>query len=134
LDSQESIVVRINDRGPYVESRIIDLSYAAARQLGATDPGVIPVTIDVVEEAEPISARRALFEVQAGSFRDPDNARRTRDIMIQKFGAATIERSGVFWRVLVGSASPEAAAETLARDVRQSGQTFQSAFVVPAGR
>src|ERR1035441_78377 len=40
LDSGQSVVVRINDRGPYIASRIIDLSYAAARGLGMTPPGL----------------------------------------------------------------------------------------------
>jgi rare lipoprotein A len=44
-----SVVVRINDRGPYGDhSRIIDLSEAAARQLGIIDAGVAPVTIEIL--------------------------------------------------------------------------------------
>ena len=43
-----SVVVRINDRGPYGKGRIIDLSPAAARQLGIVDEGVAPVVIEVV--------------------------------------------------------------------------------------
>jgi rare lipoprotein A len=42
-------VVRINDRGPFVESRIIDLSHAAAAQLGITGGGLAPVTLELVE-------------------------------------------------------------------------------------
>jgi rare lipoprotein A len=44
----ESVVVRINDRGPFVKSRIIDLSHAAAVRLGMTDGGVAPVIVEVV--------------------------------------------------------------------------------------
>ena len=47
LDSEVSVVVRINDRGPFVKSRVIDLSHAAAVQLGIT--GVAPVILEVVE-------------------------------------------------------------------------------------
>lgn len=43
-----SVVVRINDRGPYGKGRIIDLSPAAAKQLGIVDEGVAPVVIEVV--------------------------------------------------------------------------------------
>jgi rare lipoprotein A len=47
--SGRSVVVRINDRGPFGDrSRIIDLSEAAARQLGIIDAGVAPVTIEVL--------------------------------------------------------------------------------------
>ena len=49
LDRDGSIVVRINDRGPFVKSRIIDLSHAAAARLGMTGGGVAPVTLEVLE-------------------------------------------------------------------------------------
>ena len=46
-----SVVVRINDRGPYVPDRIIDLSTAAASLLGMLEPGVVPVNVDVLGKA-----------------------------------------------------------------------------------
>ena len=49
LDRDGSIVVRINDRGPFVKSRIIDLSHAAADRLGITGGGVAPVALELVE-------------------------------------------------------------------------------------
>jgi len=49
LDRNGSIVVRINDRGPFVKSRIIDLSHAAAARLGMMDGGVAPVALEVME-------------------------------------------------------------------------------------
>jgi len=48
LDGAGSVVVRINDRGPFAKSRVIDLSHAAAVQLGMTDGGLVPVTLEVV--------------------------------------------------------------------------------------
>jgi rare lipoprotein A len=48
-DRGGSVVVRINDRGPFVRSRVIDLSHAAAVQLGMTDGGVALVILEVVE-------------------------------------------------------------------------------------
>ncbi|MEO8219083.1 MAG: septal ring lytic transglycosylase RlpA family protein [Acidobacteriota bacterium] len=44
-----SVRVRINDRGPFVGSRVLDLSYAAARELGMIDAGVVPVTIRTID-------------------------------------------------------------------------------------
>ncbi|TMQ05662.1 MAG: septal ring lytic transglycosylase RlpA family protein [Deltaproteobacteria bacterium] len=44
-----SVEVRINDRGPYGRGRIIDVSEAAARQLGMIDAGVVPVTVEVIQ-------------------------------------------------------------------------------------
>lgn len=46
LENGKSVVVRINDRGPFVRGRIIDLSYAAARTLGMTADGVARVRIE----------------------------------------------------------------------------------------
>jgi rare lipoprotein A len=48
LDNDREVVVRINDRGPVVPGRIIDLSYAAARVLGAVGAGVVPVRLTVL--------------------------------------------------------------------------------------
>jgi len=45
--------IRINDRGPFLKGRILDLSYGAARALGASGAGVIPVRIEVVGKAAP---------------------------------------------------------------------------------
>jgi rare lipoprotein A len=134
LGSRDSIVVRINDRGPFVESRIIDLSYAAARQLGVTDPGLFRVALEVLENAEVQPQPRLLFAVRAGTFRDPENARRTRDRMQEEFGQVTIQRIGEFWCVLVGNTVNQAEAETLATAVRQSGEAYRSAYVVRVGQ
>lgn len=134
LDSEQSIVVRINDRGPYVDLRIIDLSYAAAQRLGMTDPGLFRVAVEVVE---PAAVAPEAFAVRVGAFRNPDNARRTRDLMQEKFGAAgtiTIQRNGEVWCVLMGNAATQAEAEILATVVRQSGQAFRSAYVVHLGQ
>lgn len=48
LDNGRSIVVRINDRGPFVRGRIIDLSYGAAKKLGMVQEGVVKVRIEVL--------------------------------------------------------------------------------------
>jgi rare lipoprotein A (peptidoglycan hydrolase) len=49
LDTGRSVTVRINDRGPYIEGRIIDLSHAAAERLGIVEQGVGKVRLQVVE-------------------------------------------------------------------------------------
>jgi len=51
LDNGRSVVVRINDRGPYVEGRVIDLSYAAARELQFISRGTARVRLEVLGEA-----------------------------------------------------------------------------------
>ncbi|MGA1474931.1 MAG: septal ring lytic transglycosylase RlpA family protein [Prochlorothrix sp.] len=49
LNTGQSVVVRINDRGPYVGNRVIDLSAAAARYIGMVNSGVAPVRLDILE-------------------------------------------------------------------------------------
>jgi len=75
LDNGRSAVVRINDRGPFVKGRIIDVSYAAARVLGMIGPGTARVRLDVLaggfrEGGAPGKAHW----VQAGAFTVQENA------------------------------------------------------------
>src|SRR3989441_3121634 len=69
LDNRRTVEVRVNDRGPFVGSRILDLSYGAARLLGATGPGVIPIRLRVIggSTSWPAAPGRAL-PVQVGGF------------------------------------------------------------------
>ena len=55
LKNGRSVTVRVNDRGPFVDGRIVDLSYAAAREVGAIGDGVVPVRIRVVSGSLPLS-------------------------------------------------------------------------------
>lgn len=52
VDTGDSVVVRVNDRGPYVGDRILDLSKGAARELGILDVGVATVKLEILESAE----------------------------------------------------------------------------------
>jgi rare lipoprotein A len=89
------VVVRVNDRGPFVDNRIIDLSYAAAQRLDMVQDGtsLVEVTAIGYDEAEPAQMRAALLSannpdaereaagerkifVQVGAFGDVVNARR----------------------------------------------------------
>lgn len=49
LSNHRAVIVKVNDRGPYVAGRVIDLSYAAARSIGMSRKGLQRVRIDVVE-------------------------------------------------------------------------------------
>jgi rare lipoprotein A len=57
--SGKSVVVRINDRGPYARGRVIDLSRAAAREIGLTRKGVTPVKLEVLSGSFNPSSSRA---------------------------------------------------------------------------
>jgi rare lipoprotein A len=130
-DTGASVVVLINDRGPFIESRIVDLSNAAARQLGMLLPGVVPVALEVVEAPGPDA--RTVFAVQAGTFRVQANAERVRALMEKLYGTARMVPSAPdsgLWCVLVGAAPTQAEAETLASAVRKTAREFESAFIV----
>jgi rare lipoprotein A len=62
-DTQESLIVRVNDRGPFHEGRIIDLSYAAAVKLGINKVGVAEVSIEVV--SSPVKGPENWLQVSA---------------------------------------------------------------------
>jgi len=84
LNNSRSVVVRVNDRGPFVNSRIIDLSYAAAKRLGMIAKGTAPVRIEVIGFGGVInrtpnrqeSVRMDNYLVQIGAFRREEGARR----------------------------------------------------------
>ncbi len=58
LDNGKSVVVRINDRGPFVGTRLIDLSYAAAVKLGMHLTGTAPVEVRVLHASDDVNAQR----------------------------------------------------------------------------
>ncbi len=74
-DTGQSVIVRVNDRGPFHEGRIIDLSYAAAVKLNIHNDGTAPVAIEVLKA--PLS--EAVLWIQAGALSNPDSAERLRE-------------------------------------------------------
>ncbi|MGW8283747.1 MAG: septal ring lytic transglycosylase RlpA family protein [Gemmatimonadota bacterium] len=72
LDNGQRTVVRINDRGPFVGNRIIDVSLAAARDLDMLGPGTARVRLTIAQ----MSALLTCSMVQVGAFGDPANAER----------------------------------------------------------
>ena len=82
LENGKTLRVRINDRGPFVKGRIVDLSRAAARELGVIGPGTASVRLTVVApgvETTPVSPS-GLWAVQIGSFADRGRAERQAEI------------------------------------------------------
>lgn len=76
----KSIEVRINDRGPYVENRIIDLTPEGARQLGYYDEGIADVTVEVISEPEVPEtlyingSETGWYTLQVGTYTNMENA------------------------------------------------------------
>jgi peptidoglycan lytic transglycosylase len=127
LTNDKTVDVRITDRGPFVENRIIDLSHAAAVAIALIGPGVARVRLDILSVPTPVSGEN-WYAVQAGAFLDPDRAERLRASLERDFGPAhLVQRAGSppLWRVLVGRVPSEEAATALAQRVRsQTGTAF----------
>ena len=76
LINEKSVIIRVNDRGPFVKNRIIDLSYAAAHRLDIIEKGSELVRVEVINpHSDPVSYKSLhAFYVQAGAFSDKNNA------------------------------------------------------------
>ncbi len=120
LNNGKSTTVRITDRGPFVENRIIDLSLAAAREIESVGPGVVPVRVEVITPG--VDPTAGYFTVQVGAFRDPGNAQRLRDRLNVSYSPIFIQQydspDGLFYRVRVGKVSGEDAAHQLGEQLR----------------
>lgn len=129
LDNGRSVTVRINDRGPFVEGRIIDLSRAAARKIGLIGPGTALVRIQLLSYADPEAARApALFTIQAGAFADRRNAERLQQKLRRRYEPVDISASvssPVLYRIYVGRfGSMQEAEEAAARLRREVKDVF----------
>jgi rare lipoprotein A len=137
VSNDRTVDVRIQDRGPFVNGRIIDLSRAAARQIEMIGPGIVKVKLTVIQPPKnarlprkDASLQPELFAVQVGAYRDPQRARAIQSQMNERFGSSRIvhrEGSPPVWRVLVGEEETVYLAEELAEQIRAAGGT---AFVV----
>ena len=141
LDSGKKTVVRINDRGPFVRGRIIDLSYKAAKEIDMIGPGTAFVRIAAMEkgrfekesaQADHEDFHTGDFTVQVGAFVHKNLAERLRD-KLGGFDApvfiTTASRDGkLFYRVRMGRyTSLEAAEKAQARLIRNG---YKKAFAV----
>jgi rare lipoprotein A len=129
LQNGRDVDVRINDRGPFWEGRIIDLSYAAAQAMGMS--GIAPVRLEILGLGS--TNGPAVFAVQVGAFLDPANAERLKDLIGASFGPVVIvsfdRGDGLFYRVRVGQEGSEGAALELAERIRSANLASQT-FVV----
>lgn len=129
LANDQTVNVRIIDRGPFVKGRIIDLSKAAARQIGLLGPGVGKVRIEVVS-APVENPARDWYAAQAGAFASRESAERLRAEYAARFGSASlaVKQGAVpLWRVLVGREPSVEAAQQIASTLSAE---HRNAFVV----
>jgi rare lipoprotein A len=106
LKNGKKLEVRINDRGPFVKNRILDLSYAAAKKLDMIGPGTAPVQIVVLSENPQNPTQK--YYIQTGSFTEKRNARNKYD-QLHKRGYENsrilkVKINGKkYWRVQAGA-------------------------------
>jgi rare lipoprotein A len=137
LTNRKTAVVRITDRGPFVDNRIIDLSMAAAKAIESIGPGVVPVRLEVISGADPFGG---FFTVQVGAFKEKQNAERLRARLNELYPPSTIQQvaieEGTFYRVRAGKVSGEQAAQKFADELK-SKEGFHTMVIrldeAPAG-
>jgi peptidoglycan lytic transglycosylase len=130
----KSTTVRITDRGPFVDNRIIDLSYAAAKEISSIGPGVVPVRIEILSAIDP---NAGWFTVQIGAFRERANAEKLRDRLSASYSPVAIQSfdspKGSYYRVHVGKVSGEDAARKLGQKLHEREGVKPLIFRVDSG-
>ena len=126
LDNGRSVVVRINDRGPYVGDRVIDLSRRAARDIDMIDTGTANVEIHLISEGDrPVAAgmvtNKETYTVQLASF----NTQREADAYSNRVRGSRVERvtfgNTTAYRVYYGTFSSSADARAAQQQLSNSG-------------
>lgn len=144
LQNGHHVDVRVNDRGPFVRGRIIDLSYAAAKQIGLVGPGTARVRIQALGAPAPQSSDRqgpeylpidyysGNFTFQVGAFAEHGNAQRLVQKLDQRYQnvhmTTFFDGSRTFYRVRVGYVDSLEAAQLYESQLIREG--FAEAFIV----
>lgn len=132
-------VVRVNDRGPFIPDRIVDLSFYSARELGFVDRGVTPVLLEVVSPGSSARSPAAVpttagtgYMLQVASFSDFEKARLLSERLRDELAYATVKEvataNGRFYRVQAGRFASRAAAEEARSALARNG--FPDAFII----
>lgn len=120
LGNSKTAEVRINDRGPFVKDRIIDLSHAAAQAIAM--PGIANVQLQVI--STPPARGAELFAVQVGALPERAEAAKLEEQLAGKYGTARLvfRQGDQTWRVLVGMEPTEEAANKLAEQLEKEAR------------
>ena len=142
LENGRQVVVRINDRGPFVDNRCIDLSYSAAKALGIIGKGLAKVKIVALSEGKIVDGgivyknipniRYREFYLQVGAFKNYQNALRLKSELKKEFKKINIEpfQKGdtIFYRVQIYLANDFYKAFKLSQELKK--ERFKSAFLI----
>lgn len=132
LENKRSLVIRVNDRGPFHADRIIDLSYAAAVKLGFVNHGTSLVEVEsldipgVEDRRHPRFGGDGAHFLQVGAFKSRQSALRLKSKLAEFTNemvqvSQTEQLDGVLYRVRVGPAEDESALETLQKALVGNG-------------
>jgi rare lipoprotein A len=146
LRNGRKTVVRVNDRGPFVRGRIIDLTLTSANELAMAEDGVVPVKLEALgyaqkkrkagkwvrEYVKPASYQLGDFTIQVGAFAERENAMRLQASLSRRYRDTTVHIFDLgdqrFYRVRVGRYSRLDQAEAGAERLQEQG--FPNAFAV----
>ena len=149
LDNGRICRVRVNDRGPFVKGRILDVSFAAAKELGMVGPGTARVELAILPalaaestlvfasagggagaapgaafgDAAPLPEEPdgGLFTVQVGAFSESSRAETLRDLLRSRFPEAEVRSDGSWHRVQVGRFAERGEAEGVRAELERLG-------------
>ncbi|MBU0973064.1 MAG: septal ring lytic transglycosylase RlpA family protein [Proteobacteria bacterium] len=144
-DTRQEVVLRVNDRGPFITGRIIDLSYTGAQKIGMVGPGTARVKVTALGEAtsfsketqepvafKPIDYWQGNFTVQVGAFKVKANAESYRKKLSATYLNAHIvpyeDDRGQFYRVRIGKFTNLNDADQFSERLMTEG--FAQAFAV----
>lgn len=131
-DNGKTTVVRVNDRGPFHDGRIIDLSYAAAHKLDVVKTGTANVKIEVINVSKPTDKksldRHPKYVIQVASSKSEANARTLGTELGQKLDTETfLEDTKASYRLLLGPFTDYALTQSTLDKVKLLG--YPSAFI-----
>lgn len=132
LKNGKKIIVRVNDRGPFKDGRIIDLSYAAAHKLGMTNEGIAKVKVEAIDVSRMQNKRDSKANsryVQVGAYSSYKTAQRLAKVLDKEINLpvkiTSVRRSGKkLYRVRIGPVPNQELAEELLQvlDIKELGK------------
>lgn len=129
LKNHKSVIVKINDRGPFIRGRILDLSYQAALCLDMVENGLAPIQLEIIKLPEENSKNHF---IQIGSFSDYKNARKVYQELSPTYQIrmATLqkEKTKTFYRIWIGPYNRSAEVKRKLWELKDAG--FPDSFII----
>lgn len=133
LESGRVVRVKVNDRGPFVGDRILDLSFGAAQELGVVGAGIAEIEFEIIGYQPIARGGQNGFLVQVGSYQVRENAVRMKEKVAAHFRPVFIEtyqsNGGALYRVRIGPFPSEEKAQRVAGKIPSQISTEET--IVP---